>query len=239
MNVKPSISFVLPMFNERDGIQRAVHTVRLLAGELADDYEIIVVDDASTDGCDDIAEAMAADADDIRLYRLQKNTKFGGAFAKGFKTAAKDVIVYMDSDIPAGPDDIRASVLSMGDADIVTACSKVRKGDDLRRRLMSYIYNLMVQCLFGLNVRDVNSGYKIVKRTLIEDLDFISTSPFVDVELFLHARKKGATVRQFPLVFVRRVSGRSRVATLPVVFATLRDMLKVKVRSMRAGWQGH
>ena len=234
MNVKPSISFVLPMFNESDGIQRAVDTVRHLAKELSDDYEIIVVDDASTDGCGDIVEAMAAHADDIRLHRLQKNTKFGGAFAKGFKVAAKDLIIYMDSDIPAGPDDIRASVRSMGDADIVTACSKVTKGDDVKRKLMSGIYNFMVERLFGLNLRDINSGYKIVKRALIEDLHFVSNSPFVDVELFLHARKKGATVRQFPLVFVPRTSGRSYISRLPVVFATLLDMVRVKALSMRA-----
>ena len=233
MNTRPSISFVLPMFNERDGIHRAVDTVRLLAVKLTDDYEIVVVDDASTDGCGDIVEAMAARADDIRFHRLRRNTRFGGAFAKGFKVAVKDLVVYIDSDIPARPDDILASVLSMGDAGVVTACSNVAKGDSARRRLMSYIYNLTVRCLFGLDLHDINSGCKIVRRELVEDLEFVSTSPLVDVELFLHARRKGATVKQFPLVFVPRSSGRSYISRLPVVLATLRDMLKVKVRSMR------
>ncbi len=229
MQEKPGISFVLPMYNEWDNIEKAISILRTLARELANDYEIVIVDDASTDSSGDLVEAIAKRSDDISFYRLEKNTKFGGAFAKGFKSASKDVIVYMDSDMPVSVADILESYPLIKDYDIVTGCSKVKKGDTFKRKIISKVYNLLVQGLFGLSVKDINSGYKIVRREFIEDIKFVSRSPFVDVELFIHAKKKGGKVKQFPLVFQSRSGGRSHISALPIIVATFRDMIKTRI----------
>ncbi|MEA3488810.1 MAG: glycosyltransferase [Candidatus Omnitrophota bacterium] len=233
MEERLSISFVLPMFNERDNIGATIFAVKSLAGEIAWDYEIIVVDDASTDGCGDIVEGMARDDDTIKLFRLTSNSKFGGAFARGFKNSGKDTIIYMDSDMPVKVEDIKASLPLIRAADIVTGYSRVKKGDTVKRKVMSGLYNLTVQALFGLNIKDINSGYKIVRKKVIDDIEFVSRSPFVDVELFLHARKKGFKVHQYPLVFYPRTEGRSYISSIPIMWATFADMLKVKFLSFR------
>jgi glycosyltransferase involved in cell wall biosynthesis len=230
-----SVSFVLPMFNERDNIENTIRSIKSLAKELAGDYEIVVVDDASTDGSGDIVEEMAKVDDAIKLFRLKNNSKFGGAFAKGFYKATKEIILYMDSDMPVSAEDIKASFPLIRGADIVTGYSRIKKGDTVRRKIISGVYNFMVQALFGLNVRDVNSGYKIVRRDVVKDIKFVSRSPFIDVEIFLHAKKKHFRVRQFPLVFNPRSSGKSYIARLPVIWATFSDMIKVKVLSCRRG----
>lgn len=239
MKDKFSISFVLPMYNEEDNIERAVLFIKKIAEELTGDHEIMIVDDASTDGSRAKAGEMAGRDPSIKLFCLEKNTKFGGAFAEGFKRASKDIIVYMDSDMPVSLEDIKASLPLIAEADIVTGYSMVKKGDTLRRKLISGVYNGMVQILFGLNVRDINSGYKIVRRSLIKDMDFLSRSPFVDVELFLQAKKKRARVRQFPLVFLSRSGGKSYIARFPVILATFADMIKVKVHSVFPGFKAH
>ena len=118
-------------------------------------------------------------------------------------------------------------------ADIVTGFSRVRKGDNLRRKTISTIYNFMVQILFDLNIMDINSGYKIVRKSLVNDLSFISRSPFIDVELFLHARKKNGKVLQYPLIFHSRTGGKSYISRLPVIWATFVDMMKVKIASVK------
>ncbi|RKY41461.1 MAG: hypothetical protein DRP85_06295 [Candidatus Makaraimicrobium thalassicum] len=228
-----SVSFVLPMFNERGNIRDTVKKIRSLAAELTGDYEIVIADDASTDGSGDIVEEMAQADDTIKLFRLRRNTKFGGAFAECFKKAAKDIILYMDSDMPVSTEDVKASLPLIRDADIVTGYSRIKKGDTVRRKIISSVYNFMVQVLFGLNVRDINSGYKIVRRDVVRDMEFVSRSPFVDVELFLHARKKHYKVRQFPVVFRSRAEGESHIARLPVIWATFTDMIKVKILSCR------
>ena len=233
MKNNPSISFVLPMFNERDNIKNTISAITAIAGELTDDYEIVVVDDASTDGSVDIVKEIIASDRAVKLFRLKENSKFGGAFAKGFKKATRDVILYMDSDMPVSVEDIRASLPHIANADIVTGYSTVKKGDTVKRKVISGVYNFIVQILFQLNVKDINSGYKIVRKSMVEDLDFISRSPFIDVELFLHARKKHCRLRQFPLVFNPRSGGKSYIARFPVILATFIDMIKVKVHSCR------
>jgi hypothetical protein len=137
----------------------------------------------------------------------------------------------MDSDMPVSVKDIKESFPMITEADIVTGYSKIKKGESLRRKIITTVYNLIIQTLFRLNVKDVNSGYKIVKRNFIEDLNFISRSPFIDVELFLHAKKKNGKVLQYPLIFHPRSGGRSYIARFPVIWATFVDIVKVKVLS--------
>jgi glycosyltransferase involved in cell wall biosynthesis len=220
------------MYNESANIGDTIRTLKSIAEQLADDYELVVVDDASTDDCADVVEELSKADGRIKLYRLESNTKFGGAFAEGFKKASKDVIMYMDSDMPVSEEDIKASLPLIESADIVTGYSRIKKGDTLKRKIISGGYNFLVQALFGLDVRDINSGYKIVRKELVKDIKFISRSPFADVELFLHARKKHGRVKQYPLVFKSRSGGKSHIARLPVILATFRDMIKVRFRSL-------
>ena len=233
MEKKYSISFVLPMFNESDNIERTICMLEDLAGKIADDYEIVIVDDASTDTSASIVEGISGEDSTVKLLRMDKNTKFGGAFAKGFKNASKDIILYVDSDLPVGEEDIKESLPLIEEADIVTGYSKVKKGDTLKRKVISGAYNFIVEVLFSLRVKDINSGYKVVKRSLIEDLDFISHSPFVDVELFLHAKKRGARIKQYPLIFNERTAGKSYISSIPMIWATFTDMIKVKFHSSK------
>jgi glycosyltransferase involved in cell wall biosynthesis len=222
----------MPMFNEEENIAGAIRQAHSLAPSLTDDYEIIIVDDASTDRSAEIVGDISLRDPTVKLFRMDKNTKFGGAFAKGFKSASKDVIVYMDSDMPVSVEDIKASFPLISEAEIVTGYSRIRKGDTPLRKTISGVYNLMVKVLFGLDVRDVNSGYKVVSRKLVDGMNFISRSPFIDVELFLRAKRKKSRVIQYPLIFRMRSGGRSYIASFPIILATFRDMLKVKVFSL-------
>lgn len=225
-----SVSFVLPMFNEEANIAKTVATLKSIAGRLTKDYEIVIVDDASTDRSAELARGMAEKDPTIKLFCLEKNTMFGGAFAEGFKRAMKDVVVYMDSDMPVSVEDIETSFPFIREFDIVTGYSKVKKGDTLKRKFISLVYNIMIQAVFGLNVKDINSGYKIARKDLVKDIDFISKSPFVDVELFIQAKKINGTVKQYPLIFKQREGGISYIARPSVIMATFRDIIKLRSR---------
>jgi glycosyltransferase involved in cell wall biosynthesis len=221
------------MFNEKDNIAQTVDKIRSIAAGLSDDYEVIVVDDGSTDGSGDIIDEIAGRESAVKAFHMERNSKFGGAFAEGFRRASKDIIMYMDSDMPVSEEDIKESFKMIKGADIVTGFSKVRKGENFKRKMISTVYNFLVQVLFDLNIMDINSGYKIVRKSLVDDLRFISKSPFIDVELFLHARKKNGKVLQYPLIFHPRTGGKSYISRLPVIWATFVDMIKVKVASGR------
>lgn len=222
---KYKISFVLPMYNEAENITNTIGRISGLARDICDDYEIVVADDASMDGSGDVVDALAAADAHIKSIRLKKNTKFGGALNEGLKAASKDVVIYTDSDFPAKEDDIKKALDLLDSADVVTAYSLVIKDSSLKRIIMSKGYNFLVRALFGLHLRDINSGLKIYKRKVLEGLDLKSRSPFIDVEIFVEAMKRGFAIKQYGLIFELRTGGVSSISRMSVVACTFRDML--------------
>ena len=220
-----AISFVIPMYNESVNIEETVKKVSRLAKELADDYEIVLSDDASSDGTGDIADRLSKEDVRIVSVRLKTNTKFGGALAAGLKRASKDIIVYTDADLPVKEDDIKKGLGLLEKADVITGYSLVLKDDSFKRIVMSKGYNFLVRALFGFKIKDINSGFKIYRSKVIKGLSLISKSPFVDVEIFAEARKKGYRIEQFGLIFDLRTKGVSTISRMSVVARTFWDML--------------
>jgi glycosyltransferase involved in cell wall biosynthesis len=220
-----SVSFVFPMFNERENIEETVRRASKLAAEISGDYEIIIADDASTDGSGDAADALAAKDNRVMSVRLEKNTKFGGALKAGLQAASKDVVVYTDSDFPAKEEDIKKALALLESADVVTAYSIVIKDTSLKRIIMSKVYNFLVRALFGLNIKDINSGLKIYRRAVLQGMKLRSRSPFVDVEIFAEAAKRGFKIAQYGLIFELRTKGASTISRTSVVARTFWDML--------------
>jgi len=213
------------MYNEAENIAETIRRAAALAEELCGDYEIIAADDASTDGSGGIVDAIAAKDARVRSVRLRKNAKFGGALKAGLEAASKEIIVYTDSDFPAKEDDIRKAIGLLENADIVTAYSLVIKDASLKRIMMSKVYNFLVRLLFGLKIRDINSGLKIYRKKALEGLDLKSKSPFIDVEIFSEAAKRGFRIRQYGLLFDLRTGGRSTISRPGIVARTFWDML--------------
>ncbi|MDP2928935.1 MAG: glycosyltransferase family 2 protein [Candidatus Omnitrophota bacterium] len=219
-----SISFVIPMYNESANIGRTVERVANMAKELTDDYEIILADDASSDGTGDIADGMSGKDPHIRSVRLDKNMKFGGALALGLKNASKEIVIYTDADLPVKEEDVKKGLMLLDGADVITGYSTVLKDAALKRVLLSKGYNFLVQLLFGLSIKDINSGFKIYKAKVIRGLNLISRSPFVDVEIFAEAKRRGFKIGQFGLIFDLRTKGVSTISRMSVVARTFLDM---------------
>lgn len=225
-----NISFVFPMFNEADNIAATIERATALAGEICDDYEIIISDDASTDAGADVVEEISKRDPHVKLIRLKKNSRFGGALKAGLFTAAKDIVLYTDSDFPAKEEDIKKALGCLEGADIVTAYSLVIKDSSLKRIIMSKTYNFLVGLLFGLKIHDINSGLKIYRKDVFDGMELHSMSPFIDVEIFGEAVKKQCRIKQYGLVFELRTGGASTISRLGVVARTFLDMLAYRLR---------
>ncbi|MBN2453124.1 MAG: glycosyltransferase family 2 protein [Candidatus Omnitrophica bacterium] len=228
MNPK-SVSFVFPMFNEAENIAETIRRAGVLAGEISADYEIMIADDASTDGSADIVERITLKDRHVKLIRLGVNTKFGGALNAGLMASTKDVVVYTDSDFPAREEDICNAIRLLDGADIVTAYSLGIKDANPKRVVMSKVYNFLVQFLFGLHLKDINSGLKIYKREVLEGLRLRSMSPFIDVEIFAEAVRRGFSIKQYGLVFEQRSRGSSTISRPSVIFRTFLDMFAYRL----------
>ncbi len=227
--MRESVAFVFPMFNERDNIEEMIFRTLAVAPELADDFEIIVVDDASTDGCGDVVAGMAKKHPEVRLLRHGKNRKLGGALKTGFAAVTKDVAIYTDSDLPIDMNDIKLVWPYLEAADMMIGYRLVRT-EGLRRRVISKVYNTLIRRMFGLRVRDVNFAFKVIRRRVLEGIDLQSEGSFIDAEIILEAMRNGFQVREVGMMFYQRTAGKSNLAGTGVILKILQELWQYRRR---------
>lgn len=218
------------MWNEQDYIERAIDAAReecedlMSSGDIAD-YEIIVVDDASTDNTPDIAARLAANDSRIVIVRHPENRKLGGSIKSGFEAATGDIVLYTDADLPFDMHDVHKAMrlLRYYDADVVSAYRFDRTGEGYVRTLYSFLYNAMVRILFGVRMRDINFAFKLCRARIFDHVTLKSEGSFIDAELVVKAQKYGYSVIQFGVDYFPRTRGVSTLSSPSVILKILRE----------------
>jgi glycosyltransferase involved in cell wall biosynthesis len=224
----PSVSVVVPMYNERDYVARTVAAAREALAGMGADWEIVLVDDASTDGTGALADELARADERIQVVHNPANRQLGGSLRAGWARARKELILYTDADLPADLGELPRAVhlLEYQQADLLAAYRFDRTAEGLGRAALAGAYNLMVRVAFDLPVRDVNFAFKLFRRSLLDRVVLTSEGSFIDVELLLRARHAGAHVIQMGLDYFPRRHGVSKLSSPAVVLGILREMAR-------------
>ncbi|MFN2631866.1 MAG: glycosyltransferase family 2 protein [Thermoanaerobaculia bacterium] len=225
------ISILFPMWNEESGMRHAVAAAREAcesleaAGEVAT-WEIVIVDDGSTDATGSIADELAAADPRIRVAHHAANRKLGGSIRTGLDTARHDLILYSDADLPfdMGEAAKACRLIRMYRADIVCAYRHDRTGEGAVRALYSYGYNLLIRLFFGLRVRDVNFAFKLCRRRIFEHVRLQSEGSFIDAEILARASRLGFRIIQFGVDYFPRTRGLSTLSSFAVIRTMLGEM---------------
>jgi glycosyltransferase involved in cell wall biosynthesis len=214
------------MFNEEAYVERAVEAARGVLSRHGFDFEIVVVDDASTDGTAAIAEGLARADPRVRVVRNPVNLKLGGALRAGYAAATRDLVFYTDADLPIDLEELPRAVrlLEYQQADVVAAYRHDRTSEGFLRTVYTFAYNHLVRILFGLRVRDVNFAFKLFRRSLLSRFPLKSTGSFIDAEFLLRAKKQGFSTIQIGLDYFPRTRGLSTLASFGVIATMLREM---------------
>ena len=234
------LSIFFPMWNEEAYIERALSAAReacttlVAEGEIAD-YELIVVDDASTDATGRIADEIAAVDPRVRVVHHPKNRKLGGSLKSGFAAARGDLVLYTDADLPFDMDELikACRVMRHYDADLVSAYRLDRTGEGYVRTVYSAIFNGLVRALFGIRVRDVNFAFKLCRARIFEDVRLTSEGSLIDAELIIRATRYGYGVVQFGVDYFPRTRGVSTLSSPTVIVKILREMFGLR-RELRS-----
>jgi len=238
-----SLTIFFPMWNEQDYIYPTVDAAREVCSQMtADgeigDYEILIVDDASTDATGSIADELAADDRRIRVVHHPVNRRLGGCIKTGFADARGDLVLYTDADLPCDLAELRKAVrlLRYYRADLVSAYRHDRTGEGARRVVYSWIYNWLITLLFDLHIRDVNFAFKLCRRSMFDKLALESEGSFIDAELLIRAQGLGYRVIQFGVDYFPRSVGVSTLSSGSVIGTILREMLSQakELRKLRA-----
>jgi glycosyltransferase involved in cell wall biosynthesis len=226
---RPSISLVIPMFNEEANIQHAIdYAVEALTAH-ASEYEIIIVDDASTDQSPDVVQRATAGNPRIRLIRHDFNQKLGASLRTGFAAAKHELILYMDADLPFDPDVLGRAIRAMNvtRADVISGYRFDRTTEGLKRTIYSIAYNWLIRTLFGLSVRDVNFSFKLMKREVLQAVDLKSEGSLIDAELLVKAKNRGFAIQQIGLDYFPRAVGTSHLSSPAVIAKIFRELWKL------------
>lgn len=225
------ISVVLPMYNESACVATTLPTALELISQRFANFEIVIADDASTDDSPAQVTAWAAKDPRIRLVRLAVNQKFGGALRAGMAAARNEYIFYTDFDLQVGLECLPEMLAHLVAENVVLTgySAHVVKHANLKSHIISIGYNTLVRVLFGIKLRDINFGFKALRKSLHERMSLHSCSPFVDAELFVQAKWLGCAVKQLPVPFHMRQAGVSRIRRLGVILLTFRDMFYLRL----------
>lgn len=207
----PSLSIVLPAYNEEANIERAVRRCLEVLPDMATTYEVIVVDDGSRDGTAAVTQRLVDELHPtVRLLRHRRNLGYGTAIANGFSHGRHALCFYTDADNQFDVGELAWFLPLIEDYDLVVGF-RVYRYDSVLRSIMSWLYNRLVNLLFRVRVRDVDCGFKLCRREVVEKVELESEDFFVDTELIARARKWNFRIAEKGVRHYPRTAGETTV----------------------------
>jgi dolichol-phosphate mannosyltransferase len=205
------LSLVIPAYNEGPVIAQAIAEADAALARIAEEYEVLVVDDGSTDDTFSRAQAAARDRPRVRLLQHPSNRGYGAALRTGFEAARLDRIAFTDADCQFHLDDL-ASLLALCKTHPVAAGYRIDRKDSRLRCIVSRGYNLLVRALVGTRVRDCDCALKVFRKEALEPLLPESSGFFVNTEMLARARQLGLGVAEAGVRHRPRARGESKVS---------------------------
>lgn len=224
----PSISAVLPAYNEERVIADTVTSMVATLAGLADDYEIIVVNDGSRDATRQVVEALSAQNPRVRCVSHPTNRGYGAALGTGFAAATKDLVFMTDGDKQFDAREVANFLPHIKEADLVIGYRAPRQ-DPFMRRVNGWGWNLVVRLLFGYVARDVDCAFKLFRRTILDTVHVESTGATFSAEFLIKARRNGYSVKELRATHFPRRAGRATGARLSVILRAFRELIRLRL----------
>jgi len=223
----PGLSVFFPAYNDSGTIASMVIRAVRAAATLTPDYEVIVVDDGSSDATHEIVDELARTYPAVRVVHHATNRGYGGALQTGFRSATKELIFYTDGDAQYDPAELAALWDKMGpDADLVNGY-KISRSDPFHRIVIGRVYHHIVSIMFGLKVRDVDCDFRLMRRAIFERIDLEKTSGVICLEMMKKIQDAGFRIVEVPVHHYHRAFGKSQFFNFRRIAKTGIDVLRL------------
>jgi glycosyltransferase involved in cell wall biosynthesis len=216
-----TLTLLLPALNEEEGILAALDEAErelsaLVRACVLEDYEIVVVDDGSTDATAAIVAARAADSKRVILLRQPRNRGVGAAFRAALDVASSDLILYTDADMPINIDEVRRAVplLNHQDVGLVAGQRRIYGADGRARAIAARMYDRCAQAVLRIPIRDVNFPFKLLALDLARSVGTISDGALLDAELLARVGQRGLRIETLEMDYRARQFGRSKTMSV-------------------------
>lgn len=221
------ISAFFPCYNDGGTIASMVVLMDYTLQRITGDYEIIVIDDGSTDHSRDILKELASKYKRLRLIFHEKNKGYGGALRSGFYAASKDLVFYTDGDFQYDVAEAALLLEKLDDSVDVVNGYKISRSDPLHRKIIGRLYHWVMKLMFGFKIRDVDCDFRLIRRHVFERIDLESDSGIICVEMVKKIQDAGFRFAEVPVHHFFRVYGKSQFFNIKRVFQVGRDILRM------------
>jgi glycosyltransferase involved in cell wall biosynthesis len=227
-----SISIIFPCFNDSRSIKFLVEDAFEVVKALNVEHEVIVIDDGSTDASKAVLKTLARKYKHLKLIFHPHNIGYGGALRTGFSCASKDLIFYTDGD---GQYDVKELfllyTLMTPDINFVNGI-KIGRHDPTYRIVIGNIYSMVIRWLFWLPIFDVDCDFRLMRRNLFTNIQLVSNSGSICVELVKKAQRNNAKFRQVSVHHYERRYGTSQFFRPERLLITFHELLLLWIDTM-------
>lgn len=222
------ISVVIPAYNDETTIAKLVQDTDCLLNEIANDYEIVVINDGSKDNTWNVLQELTKKFKNLRLVNHEQNQGYGKTIKELYHAGNKSLVFSLPGDYQFAPKELLTMAQGLSTHDLIIG-HRVKRNDPPRRKLQSHIYNLMLRIFYGCSYKDVNS-IKLFRREILDNINLQSDSPFVDAELCIRSLRAGYKVIEIPIDHLPRLSQGASGGKFSVIWDTFSDLVKMSAK---------
>ena len=221
-----SLSVVVLAYNEEENLERCIHVLNPVLKSLKREYEIVIVNDGSKDKTGEIARNLSQKDKRITVIENNPNKGYGGAWKTGAMASKNDIVVMVHADNQFDFSEVSKllTLLEQKDADLVSGI-RTEDSDAVHRRIFRWGWNTLVRALFGYLASDVDCGFKVFKRDVLEKVSLPSNGAMLDTQLYAGMRARSLKIEEMPVKHLPRTAGKSTGGNPKVIFKALYELV--------------
>jgi glycosyltransferase involved in cell wall biosynthesis len=236
VGVEPiKLSIVVPAYNEGQNVavvvEQAIQT--LAENDWVESYELILVDDGSTDDTGQIARNMGQEYECVRVIHHPTNQGFGAALKTGYDNARGEYVTLIAGDGEIGMDQALNLFREIGEADLMV--SKRLRSVPAYREVLSWGVRLLMRFIVGFDASEAD-GIHVIRRDVLQELNLRSKTGLLNLEILMQCFARGCVIKSGFMQASPRLSGKSKVTNLPTILKTLWEMIKLRVALLKEGY---